>query len=89
MGFLAFYPNLIGRFLYVPQVVVHKQGRHIGIGHRLFSELTALYNDEVDSIKLEVLKNNSVANAFYKREGFEIIEDRKEKYLLIKKINNT
>lgn len=86
MSFLAYYLNDEGRFIYIPQIVVHKDGRHQGLGHQMMSLLVEQYRGRYDCILLEVLKSNANALAFYQREGFEIKEDRNEKYLLVKYI---
>lgn len=87
-GFIAFYLNSDEHFIYVPQVVVHKDFRHKGIGHLMFVELYNLLSDTYTSIKLEVLKTNDVACAFYGREGFIKKEDRGEK-IFLEKVSNT
>lgn len=84
VGFVAYYLNEEGKFVYIPQVVVHKDGRHKGIGHKMFQTLFDSLSNEYENVKLEVLKENDYAREFYKREGFEYIEDRGEKLLLAK-----
>lgn len=85
IGYVAYYLNNEGRFAYVPQVVVHKDGRHRGVGHALFEALTSAVCTNYDCIKLEVLKTNKNARLFYAREGFVEIEDHNERFLLVKK----
>lgn len=86
VAFLAYYLNDDGRFVYVPQVIVHKEGRHRGLGHKMFEALGNNYSDKYDIIQLEVLKENSNARRFYEREKFIEKEDRKERLLLCKNI---
>lgn len=84
IAFIAYYLNEEGKFAYIPQVVVHKNHRHRGIGHRMINTLCTNIDKRFTSIRLEVLKENRNARLFYKREGFVEIEDRNERILLAK-----
>lgn len=86
MAFLAYYLNEEGHFTYIPQVVVHREGRHSGLGHKIFAALQESLNGNYDTIKLEVLKSNHNARKFYEREGFVHKEDHNERVLLVKRI---
>ena len=88
-GFIAYYLNEEGHFVYIPQIVVHKNARHSGLGHMMMTELiesVALLNGKYTQIQLEVLNENDNARNFYSREGFDAVEDRKERLLLISSI---
>lgn len=87
-GFIAYYLNEDGKFVYVPQVVVHKDGRHKGVGHTMFAKLCDSIQETYSSVKLEVLKSNNNAMNFYNREGFVEIEDHNERILLKKDLRN-
>jgi len=84
LGFIAYYLNEEERYLYIPQIVVHKFGRHKGVGHIMMDSLNDAYSNYYASFSLEVLKDNIIARKFYEREGFVPIEDRNEKLLLVK-----
>ena len=87
IGFIAYYLNDEGKFGYVPQVVVHREGRHQGIGHKMFEGLYEVLKDRnFHTLKLEVLKSNQNARRFYEREGFGEIEDHCERVLLEKSL---
>lgn len=86
LGFVAYYQNQEGSFVYVPQIVVHKLGRHKGIGHQMLFVLQHQSKGVYFSIELEVLKDNMNARQFYEREGFELKQERETKLLLTKKI---
>lgn len=86
IGFIAYYLNEEGQFAYVPQIVVHKEGRHKGVGHAMFAYLYDSILTEYSCVKLEVLKSNNNARKFYSREGFVEIEDHNERLLLQKNI---
>lgn len=84
MAFLSYYLNDEGCFAYVPQVVVHREGRHKGLGHKMFVALEESLNSNYETIQLEVLKSNHNARKFYEREGFTYKEERNERILLVK-----
>ncbi len=86
VGFIAYYLNEEGRFAYIPQTVVHKDGRHRGVGHTMFEALYKSIMGEYLTIRLEVLKSNTNARNFYTREGFVAIEDHNERLLLENKL---
>lgn len=86
LGFLAYYLNTEGKFVYIPQIVVHETGRHMGIGHKMLLVLQQQYCGVFSYIELEVLKDNQNARLFYGREGFVFKEDHIEKILLTKNI---
>lgn len=86
VGFIAYYLNEENHFVYVPQIVVHKDARHKGLGHSMFNVLCDSIAKDMECIKLEVLKSNLYARDFYRREGFLEVEDRNNKILLEKKL---
>ena len=86
MAFIAYYLNDENHFAYIPQVVVHKTARHKGVGHSMFTVLYECLRNNFLTLKLEVLKSNINARAFYEREGFGEISDHNERLLLEKKL---
>lgn len=86
IGFIAYYLNEDGHFAYIPQTVVHRDGRHNGVGHAMFSAMYDSVKSNYPTIRLEVLKANDNARKFYAREGFVEIEDHYERLLLEKKL---
>lgn len=82
LGFVAYYLNTEGKFVYISQIITHKTGRHKGIGHLMLSHLTDSLTGSYNSILLEVYNSNNSALVFYKREGFMLRENRGEKSLL-------
>ena len=85
IGFVAYYINRENRFLYVPFTAVLPEYRGQGVGYLMFEHLYEIKDNDLDSIQLEVDKNNQSARAFYERSGFQIKEERVNKYLLDKK----
>lgn len=86
VGFIAYYLNTEGKFVYIPQIVVHKSKRHQGVGHCMFGALVSRYSIAYSTVKLEVLRENMNAINFYTREGFTKIEDREERLYLEKEL---
>lgn len=86
LAFIAYYLNYEENFVYIPQIVVHKKGRHQGVGHQMIEILEKSLPNSFKVIRLEVLKENIVAYNFYMREGFSEVEDRNERFLLEKKL---
>lgn len=86
IGFIAYYLNDDNHFTYVPQVVVHKGARHKGVGHSMFMVLYECIRKDFLTLRLEVLKSNINARAFYEREGFVENSDHNERLLLEKKL---
>lgn len=84
MGFIAYYLNEENNFVYIPQIVVHKDGRHIGLGHMMMVALQAACRGRYKKILLEVLADNCNARRFYARERFVEEENRGERLLLSK-----
>ena len=87
LGFLSYYLNEEGKFIYIPQIVVHKKGRHKGVGHLMLNLLESKYSKSFQSINLEVLNDNLNAQAFYIREGFIEYGVRDIRLKLIKNIS--
>ena len=85
IGFIAYYLNDENHFAYVPQVVVHRNARHRGLGHTMFNILCDSLSTDIERIKLDV--SNFYARDFYQREGFFEIENRYERLLLHKILN--
>ena len=85
-GFVAYYLNDEGHFIYVPLIWVSSEHQRKGIGQKLIAQLSDLSLIGYSSILLEVLKTNTTALAFYNKELFEEEEDRGDKFLLKKKI---
>lgn len=84
IGFVAYYLNEEGKFAYISEIIVHKNGRHRGLGHTMMLSLTNSLGASYNCIRLEVLKTNEYAKRFYEREGFYEIDDHVNKFLLEK-----
>ena len=85
VGFAAFYTNEEGGFAYIPLIWVDEKHQHQGIGKRMIEKL-AEKSTNIKKIRLEERKTNIKAIGFYRNMGFEVIEDRGEKYLVEKSL---
>lgn len=83
MGFIAYYLNTEDNFVYIPQFVVHTDGRHQGLGHKMLLSLMQSV-ESFSEIRLEVLLGNEKAWNFYKREGFSLLNEKEKRSLLYK-----
>lgn len=84
IGFTAYYLNEEGRFAYIPQIWVSDKHQRKGIGGSMLEMLIKEAPSFVNSIRLEVRKNNTKAVSFYGKLGFALIEEKENKYLLEK-----
>ena len=65
------------RFVYVNEVVVEPESRMSGVGRALIADLKELARHQgVEEIELDVAHFNSGANAFFKRQGFELLREK-------------
>lgn len=78
---MAFYKNIQLEKIYVTHFSVSKKYRHQGIGHKMMNKLVDTYSNEYKHIELEAAKDGN-AYSFYIREGFEYVEETKDKIRL-------
>lgn len=86
-GFLAYYTNTEGGFVYIPQIWVSDEYQRRGIGANMMEKLINYAPSYIKKIRLEVRRNNVKAVNFYKKSGFVLIEEENNKYLLEKDIS--
>lgn len=84
VGVLVYYKNDSKKQLYIPYICVSGNMQSSGIGTKMINYLIAKEQASFNSILLEVLNTNVRGMAFYRREGFSIVEEHGEKYLLRK-----
>lgn len=88
IGFTAYYLNQEDGFAYIPQIWVSDQHQRKGIGGSMLEMMKKKAPSFVNSIRLEVRKNNEKAYMFYKKSGFDPIKVEGNK-LLMEKIKQT
>ena len=83
-GFIAYYLNdILKENAYLTIIIIDKDSRDKGLGKLLLeSSISDLINRGFKSYRLEVLKKNEKALAFYKKYGFEIEKDLGNSYLM-------
>lgn len=80
---VAFYTNHKEHKAYIPLVWVDGAKRRRGIGARMLTELHRHIKSEgIETVGLEVHKNNSSAFSLYSRLGYRVVEDRNDKWLM-------
>jgi ribosomal protein S18 acetylase RimI-like enzyme len=82
IGFTAFYTNIPGGFVYIPQIWVSDDYQRKGIGAKMMDVLIQCAPKDIQSIRLEVRRNNEKAFSFYAKNGFSCIGDSNNKCLL-------
>src|SRR5690606_1922294 len=84
LGFVFFYCNSESKdFSYITLIATSNAARGQGIGYSLVNQVLFLSKQRgYRACRLEVRKSNKSALAFYERMGFQIIEDRSEKFLM-------
>lgn len=89
VGLLVYYKNWETKQLYIPYVCVDNGFQGCGIGSGMINFLISKYSQSFRGISLEVLKINKKGISFYKKIGFNTIEDRGEKFLLERMFTNS
>ncbi|MFM1712041.1 GNAT family N-acetyltransferase [Aeromonas salmonicida] len=84
LGFVFFYCNTESKdFSYITLIATSNAARGQGIGCSLVNQVLFLSKQRGFRVcRLEVRKANKSALAFYERMGFQIIEDRSNKFLM-------
>ncbi len=84
---IAYYCNEAEQTAYIPLVWVDEPVRSQGIAMQMFETLhDSLKEKNIKSLGLEVIKDNRNALKLYLRLGYNIEEDRGNKYLMKKLI---
>lgn len=88
IGYGAFYCNDHVEFkAFLSMLVIKDSARHRGAGSKLLGEAVKTAKREgMYTMALEVAKANDTAHRFYRKHGFLVVEDRKESYLMEKKL---
>lgn len=87
IGFTAFYINIDGKFVYIPQIWVSDQYQRKGIGSLMVDNVINSLPTEIEFIRLEVRINNEKAYSFYLKGGYSVINEKNGRLLMEKKIN--
>lgn len=86
MGCCAYYLNEENQFAYISIITIAKAFRGRGYGKQLIQQLVENVSGRYHCILLEVSKSNDRALGLYRKYGFEIKEDRGEKFLMQKEL---
>lgn len=86
IGFIAYYVNIEGQFVYITQIWVSDHHQRKGIGSIMLEQLIKKVPTVVDKVQLEVRMNNEKASSFYRKVGFLPIREENNRYLMEKRI---
>ena len=84
VGYIAFYENKDTKISYIPSICVKDSCRSSGIASQMMDYLISQSHPDINTIALEVRKNNNSAIRFYQKQGFVTKDDRGEKVLMNK-----
>lgn len=87
-GVTAFYRNEVLKQIYIPYLHVKPEYRRKSVAFNMIEYLSSQVND-YDTMALEVVKTNVPAYNLYLKQHFKIIEDRGQKYLMLKQLVTT
>ena len=82
IGFAAYYVNIEGKFIFIPQIWVSDKYQRKGIGATMINKMIELLPSNIDSIRLEVRKNNEKAYSFYAKNNFVVLAEKNGKLLM-------
>lgn len=85
LGMIAFYENC-PPLCYITHVSVMRSARHLGLFKRMFNKLMLeTENRNFTTMRLEVLKDNFIAQICYQNSGFNIIHNKSNNSVIMEK----
>ena len=84
VGYIAYYQNTGTKIDYIPSVCVMDIYRSYHIASRMLSYMIGRAPLEIEEIKLECRKNNDAALHFYYKNGFQVISESDDMFLMSK-----
>ena len=86
LGWMAYYKNDSGRFIYITHFWVNSLCQNKGYGSYLLNKLVREEGNGFNEICVEIYKEDDVALNFYGKNGFKLKEDRTDRVLLTRSI---
>lgn len=88
LGFVSFYDNdKKNKIGFLNLIIIDKKYQNIGIGSQLLMHFeNTCHKSGMQKLNLEVLKNNQNAINFYKKKGYDFLDENKNSYLMTKEI---
>lgn len=86
-GYIAFYENVETHIAFITSICVLDTFRKFGVATQMLNDMIKSLPDTIFEIKLECRKNNSPAINYYNRNGFAILGEKEDKYILSKALN--
>lgn len=86
LGWMAYYKNEPGKFLYITHFWVNRFCQKRGYGKYLLDKLILVDGGEYNEVCVEIYKEDVGALTFYDKNGFKLKEDRIDRVLLSRNI---
>ena len=86
LGWMAYYKNDPGKFIYITHFWVNRLCQKKGYGKYLLDKMIQDDGAGYDEVCVEIYKEDEGALAFYDKNGFQLKEDREDRVLLSKDI---
>lgn len=86
LGWMAYYKNNIGKFIYITHFWVNRICQKKGYGKYLLDKMIQDDGHGYKEVLVEIYKNDEGALAFYGKNGFKLKEDRTDRMLLSRSI---
>ena len=87
LGWMAYYKNTQGKFLYITHFWVNRLCQSKGYGSYLINKLIHEEGQGYDEVCVEIYKEDDVALNFYGKNHFILKEDRIDRVLLSRTIH--
>lgn len=82
LGWMAFYKNNPGKFIYITHFWVNRLCQKKGYGKYLLDKMIQDDGDGYHEVCVEIYKEDEGALVFYYKNGFKLKEDRTDRVLL-------
>lgn len=86
VGLIAYYININDSYAFITNVSLEKEYSGQGIAGRMMDMMQEYLIETVQSIKLEVKVENTVAIRFYRKHGFTVSQEDPNALVMIKMI---
>ena len=82
LGWMAYYKNNSGKFIYITHFWVNRLCQKKGYGKYLLDKMIQEYGHGYNEVCVEIYKEDEGALVFYDKNGFKLKEDRTDRVLL-------
>lgn len=82
LGWMAYYKNNPGKFIYISHFWVNRLCQKKGYGKYLLDKMIQDDGDGYNEVRVEIYKEDEGALIFYDKNGFKLKEDKSDRVLL-------